>query len=317
MTSEIEQALELGNKSISLVDRMLGPVLTRRQADADSQAILQVALAEQIADQFAIYPNDPVLLDAIVSCGGKTGLTNLIKILQQASPQLTEGTNLALVSDDWFANFKEKARTCSDPDMATLWAQLLAGEGNHPGSYSRKTVNIFSDMEPRDAKLFSDLCRFQIMVHGKCIERMPLILKEDADIYVKHGVTRSGLLALHDLQLINFTGVRPGAIGIGASVMLAFFAHSDGMVVLISNDGQSKLCQVDTGDVSFTKTGAEMSNLCLPMETPAGFVDYLTNEWSHRLRGFTVEQRPLNVSFLNGTFEARPDLGKIVGPLPD
>ena len=309
---EIKEALALSGKSITLVDKIFGPRLTRRQADADAQAILQGALAEQIATQLEHSPNDPQLLEAIASCGGKTNFNNLVRIAQRAIPQMTGSARPDLITDDWGANFKDKARTCFDPDMATLWAQLLAGEANHPGSYSRKAVNVLGDMEPGDARSFSDLCRFQIMVYGGGIERIPLVLKVEADIYTKHGITRSSLLTLHDLQLINFAGIRLGAIGLGASVEFSFFAHSNGMVGLVSDDGKGKLCQVDLGDVSFTKTGVEISNLCLPLRTPAGFVDFLVSEWGDRLRGFSVERWPMTVNFPDCTLQARSDLGRIV-----
>ena len=312
---EVREGLALGHKAMTLVDKVFGPGLARRQADADSRSAIQGVLTEQLATYMESHPNDPVLMDAIIASGGKLGLTNLAQIVQQATPQMNEHARPDLISGDWGANFRDKSRTCSDPDMATLWAQLLAGEANNPGSYSRKTVNILGNMEPRDAELFNNLCRFQIMVNGVEVKRIPLVLREMSNIYERHGVTRSSLLALHDLQLINFADVRIGAIGLGASIRCLFFAHSDGMVGLLPNDGsddEDKFCQIDIGSVSFTKAGTEMSNLCLPLRTPDGFVDFLISEWGDSLRRFTVERWPMTVNFRNGTLQVRPDLDRIV-----
>lgn len=311
---EINKTLILAGKSITLINKILGPGLTIRQANADSRAALQGVITEQIVSRLEQSPNDPDLLEAIASCSGKTNFKNIVRIAQLATSQLTDNARPELISDDWGANFKDKACTCSDPEMATLWAQLLAGEANNPGSYSRKTVNILADMEPEDARSFSALCRFQIMVHSNNIDRLPLVLDTDTDFYVRHGVARSSLLALHDLQLIHLATVRPGAIGLGATAGCTYFALSDGFIGLVSDDGQNKNCEISLGNVSFTKTGSEMSNLCLPLETPPGFVDFLISKWDEeeRLRGFSVERWSLSVDFADRKLQARPDLGKIL-----
>ena len=137
---------------------MFGPWFTRRQSDADSRAAIQAVLADQVATYIEDRPNDPVMMDAIASCNGRFDLDNLVRVVRLATDQLNEDARPDLITDDWGANFRDKAHTCSDPDMATLWAQLLAGEANKPGSYSRKTVNVLGDMDKTDAELFSNFC---------------------------------------------------------------------------------------------------------------------------------------------------------------
>ena len=58
------------------------------------------------------------------------------------------------MSDDWIANFFDKCRNVSDREMQDLWARVLAGEANTPGSYSKRTVNFLTtlDSEEADAK---------------------------------------------------------------------------------------------------------------------------------------------------------------------
>jgi hypothetical protein len=38
-------------------------------------------------------------------------------------------------------------------EMQNLWAQVLAGEANSPGTYSKRTVNFLSSLDKKDAAL--------------------------------------------------------------------------------------------------------------------------------------------------------------------
>ena len=89
--------------------------------------------------------------------------------------------------------------------------------------------------------------------------------------YVQHGITPTSLRALENLGLIfEFDGANGPSLDrlIGRDIL----AHSDGFVVF-TREPQS--ANVNAGAVSFTQTGSELSNLCLPLENPQGFVDWL------------------------------------------
>jgi hypothetical protein len=308
----IREGLELGNNATTLAGKVFGPWFTRRQSDADSRAAIQAVLADQVATYIEDRPNDPVMMDAIASCNGRFDLDNLVRVVRLATDQLNEDARPDLITDDWGANFRDKAHTCSDPDMATLWAQLLAGEANKPGSYSRKTVNVLGDMDKTDAELFSNFCCFQLMGYSDEMERFPVILSRDADVYKRHGITTFGLPALQSLGLINVAGSLYGGISLGSSVKCSFLAHSKGMLAFVPHDGRDDLCEVNIGHVSFTRIGMEMSHLCLPLRTPKEFVTFLIAEWGTQLHRFTIKELPLTANFIDGTFQANPDLGRIV-----
>ena len=155
--------MEVGDKAVGILDKLLGPWFTLRQADANTRAVLQEVLTDQVATHMDAYPNDPVMMEALMSCHGRFGFKNIARIVQLAVPQLDESARPGLISEDWGANFRDKANTCSDPEIAELWAQLLAAEVNNPGRYSRKTVNVLADLEPNDARLFKALCDFRLI----------------------------------------------------------------------------------------------------------------------------------------------------------
>ena len=108
---------------------------------------------------------------------------NMERITEKSLPQLESGSDPSKMEDDWVTNFFDKSRIVSDNDMQELWARVLAGEANSPGSYSKRTVNFFGDLDKRDAELFSALCSFGWLV-GRFT---PLLFDSEAAVYNDRG----------------------------------------------------------------------------------------------------------------------------------
>lgn len=64
------------------------------------------------------------------------------------------------VDDDWLHFFFDKAEKVSNKSMQIIWARLLAGEFNQPGSISRKLMHIISVMDVNSAKSFQTFCLY-------------------------------------------------------------------------------------------------------------------------------------------------------------
>ena len=318
--SEINEGLKLGKAVTSLVSKVIGSSLSIQwQANAESKAEIQAALSSQIATRIAESSNNPELLDAIISCGGKTNLTNLAKIAQKAALQLNEGAVPARITDDWIANFNDKARTCSDEQMADLWAQLLAGEANDPGSYSRKAVNILADLQKEDAELFSKICKYRLptfnpfanlLVEGSPAaplsrfntpRQYPMlgIMDIQHQIYADNDINFQALGHLAGLGLIN---VQP--TGTQISPKAAYRCGGRILVLLGENS-------IPLGVAQFTTAGAQLSELCSPLETPDGFPEYLTDFW--KSHGITVSDDINEVmTFTSTTYTQDPETGEWV-----
>ena len=290
------EGAKAGKAGIDLVGKVFGPTFTRRQAAADAQAEIQLALANRLADHIESNPLDPSVLEMLVTCGGKASVANLASTLSMALPMLDETADSAFVSDDWITNWRDKARLVSDEEMALLWAQLLAGEVNSPGTYSPKAVNMLADMNRSDAQLFHDLCRFQVMRYEFEFgprDAIPLVIDASDEIYKSNGVTDEGLLALEDIGLIRY----PMLPNIPDRVKA--FAYSRGWLLNYSAD------HVQTGRISWTYNGKQMSKLCLPLESPTGFEQYLLDKWEAANRD--IRHHPeLIVQFQRGTLRACP-----------
>ena len=46
------------------------------------------------------------------------------------------------VEDDWLTHFFDKSCLISDKGMQNIWANILAGESNQPGSFSKRTADL-------------------------------------------------------------------------------------------------------------------------------------------------------------------------------
>lgn len=104
-----------------------------------------------------ISPNTPPEVAAIFATAIKS---TCFRIIDKTLDYLDEGTDIREIDVDWRANYFDKSRLVYDDGMQTLWAKILAGEANNPGTYSKRSVNSIADIDKRDAQLFTELCRY-------------------------------------------------------------------------------------------------------------------------------------------------------------
>ena len=105
------------------------------------------------------------------------------RIIDKASEFLDEGVDIRDINKDWRANYFDKCRLVHDDEMQTLWAKILAGEANNPGTYSKRSINSIADIDKRDAQLFTELCRYVCKIkytyeNQEKIEFVPLIFDD-------------------------------------------------------------------------------------------------------------------------------------------
>ena len=62
------------------------------------------------------------------------------------------------VDHDWTARFFNDVQDVSSEEMQQLWAKILAGEVERPGSTSTRTLSILRDLDQSTAALFRTLC---------------------------------------------------------------------------------------------------------------------------------------------------------------
>ena len=127
---------------------------------------------------------------------------NLESIVAKSIPELKDNAEPQRIDNDWMANFSDRALIFSDELMQRLFAKLLAGEANSPGTFSRRTVDIVSQLEKHEAESFRTLCRYEWFVGNTPI---PLIFDYKDEIYERNNLDFEALLDLETIGLIQFS----------------------------------------------------------------------------------------------------------------
>ena len=174
---------------------------------------------------------------------------NMEAVTAKAVPLLTERSKPDSVEDDWLVNFFDKSRIVSDDEMQELWSRVLAGEANSPGSYSKRTVNLLSDLEKADATLFEKLCGFAWVVE----DLVPLVFESGHEIYARNGVSFESLEHLDSIGLIQFGKM----MGLSAVIPQRFSVsyHGRHLTLNMPKEGDNGL---PIGVATFTRSGQEL-----------------------------------------------------------
>lgn len=263
-----QPANTLIKKVSSAVGGIFEPWQIKRVAKAEAEASLIKAKAEiEITDLHRRAMHRFVEEEA-------NRQENMEAITEKAIPQLEDGSDPSKMEDDWVTNFFDKSRTVSDNEMQDLWASVLAGEANSPGSYSRRTVNFLGDLDKRDAELFSALCSFGWFVGAFT----PLIFDTQASIYNEKGLNFNTVSHLDSIGLIQFNNLSGfSRTGLLKNFMVAYCGEPLNLTM-----GKGEDNKLSIGKVFLTQVGIELARVC---QAPGveGFVDYVKEKWSQHL----------------------------------
>jgi len=240
------------------------PRHTREQAQAKADA--DKILAESEIEITAVQRRG--LSRSIQEEGKKQ--ENIENLLLEAGPHLNEDAKPEDIESDWIANLSEKIKIVSDKEMQILWAKLLAGEANNPGTFSKRTVNFVGDLDKSDADLFTKFCSFLIYSGGF----LPVIYDINNPIYEKNGVTFNTLTHLDEIGLITY--VADSHFFTILESKTANFSYFD-MAGVIEFD-KTVNNKFKYGVASLSKIGAELNSIAngKPVD---GFYEYLLDEW--------------------------------------
>ena len=200
---------------------------------------------------------------------------NMEDITAKAIPHLNEEAKPDAMEDDWIANFFDKCRIVSDSEMQSLWARVLAGEANAPGSYSKRTVNLLSDFDKSDAELFTKLCGFGWQIVGNFV---PLVFNEELEIYNRHGLDFDALIHLENIGLVQFIGIADMELP-NLPKRLVVYYYGKPLSLKMPRATNNVL---DIGKTPLTKIGQELAPIC-GSEPVDGFYEYVKDQWMQYL----------------------------------
>lgn len=198
---------------------------------------------------------------------------NIESITAKALLEIKENAEPEKLSPDWIAYFFEKCRNVSDNEMQNIWARVLAEETNSNGSFSRRTINLISNLEKKDAESFIALNRFSVEIDSL---PHPLIYDTENEIYFSNGINFGVLNHLDTIGLITFD------LSVGYDLVVEGNEYENiryfDEVVRFDGMKQRQENRFTLGSVCLTDTGFELAQICNP-EPVEGFVAYLNLLW--------------------------------------
>lgn len=225
-----------------------------------------------------IYPGAPpeVLITFATAIKSTCG-----KIIDKALDCLDEGADIREIDVDWRAHFFDKCRIVHDEDMQNLWAKILAGEANKPGTYSKRTVNFVAELDKREAELFTNLCRYVCKMKIRDnINLMPLLFSFDDSQY---QIPNGDLNHLDSIGLIRLNDP-PDSIRLNESIEVNYYGE-DIRLSLPDNESSKSLSEwLHASHIELTQIGKELYPISGSAKVD-GLLNYVCNEiWDGYVR---------------------------------
>jgi Protein of unknown function (DUF2806) len=178
---------------------------------------------------------------------------NLEGAVKEGLKFLDENAQPDKLEEDWLIRWANEAKLVSDPAIRTIWAKILAGEANQPGSYSLKTFDCLRSLSKDDAEIFQRVANVSFRQGG--FFWLPF---EHPDWLQKHrSIHFTHLAYLGEIGLLQAT---PSS--------MTLFAHGEQEFVIIAGGG-AVLVARQTSNVGpvrftiwqFTRVGSQLLRL--------------------------------------------------------
>lgn len=143
--------------------------LISAEAEADSVRIItdaQAAAHRTFADSGSVQGVLDISPDGIaqrIEYQERKRQANIASVVREAARELGDKEVARHEPDhDWAARFFSSVQDVSSEDIRRVWARILAGEVEQPGSTSLRTLSTLRNLTSTEAKTFSDVARFRI-----------------------------------------------------------------------------------------------------------------------------------------------------------
>ena len=130
--------------------------------------------------------------------------TNMEAIIEKATSRISDEASPESMGNDWLLNFFDKCRMVSEDEMQELWARVLAGEAERPGTISARTLNILQSLDQETAVLFQILCSLSISSEHEEDARVPTLgLNVGHNRFREYGLDYRSIATLIEYGLIH------------------------------------------------------------------------------------------------------------------
>ena len=189
-------------------------------ADAQAQARQSIDTTIESGHGMVEITRDDIIQS--IEFQGRKRLLNARSVVEDAADELGDKE----VSDhepdpDWTARFFNDVQDVSSEDMQSLWAKVLAGEVESPGSTSIRTLSILRNLDQATASLFGKFCSacVSLLDGNQFVDSRVISLGGDAgsNALEKYGIRFGNLNVLneHGLVIADYNSWRDYQLCIG------------------------------------------------------------------------------------------------------
>ena len=184
-------------------------------------------------------------------------LSEVIRLAGEARAGDTGDNSPATPQPDWLDAFEDGASRAYDDEVRAIWAQLLAGEINRPGTFSKRTLTTLNNMSPLEAQRFRELCSwcFDVCCEGEPPYAVPLLAQVDGKGRTYGGFPLPRGTVLEDAGLVTQSIGRKIVFRPGPNAIIV-----NGDVRQVWNSERHTVCFMS--GYSLTSTGRELALLC-------------------------------------------------------
>ena len=296
ITVNVPALEKLLDYAVSGIGSVAGPMLASWRARKEANALsiqaggqanaLQTITAAQVDARNALATQDVLIQTELnisdtvtqrIQFQEEKRQRNIEAVVRLAAEQLGEGVPPDHDPDhDWTARFFSDVQDVSSGEMQILWAKILSGEVERPGSTSIRTLNALRNLTQEDAKLFSKLCGFTWDTGWA----RPFIYNSKDDIYTHNKIHNGALTHLESLgliKLVDFGSLR--MTGLPKSSVVTYFGRKVQITFPQENDNI-----LDFGQCAFTSVGVELFPICVT-DPVDGFYQYVWSAWAAKKLG--------------------------------
>ena len=178
---------------------------------------------------------------------------NMEGVLQKAVPLLTVDAKPETMARDWIIHAFDRLRLVSDDEMQSLWASIIAGEANAPGSFSKKTLDLVASLEKVDAEQFTKLC--------SCLwyTRVPTLMVFDVpeEVLKDYGITFDSVSHLEYLGILHTAMVESYSAGSNSKeIPLTYYGR------FLDIKMPPHLGCLPYGNLLLTQAGRQLAKIC-------------------------------------------------------
>ena len=148
------------------VANYLAAWMRRPTQGIDDKTAAKSLIVEAVAKAAAeVAANDPEIVNAAVKSWLPKELRrqeNKARVIEQAAAALADGADdeeppVSDVEEDWLNAFERFCEDASSERMQQLWGRVLAREVTSPGSFSKSTIRLISEIDQDVARHFEDM----------------------------------------------------------------------------------------------------------------------------------------------------------------